>query len=219
MSQQERTGNYPDVLWHTLAPQEALAKLNSGSDGLSEEEARGRLQSYGPNTIQRGREVNPWAILLHQVASPLIYILLAALAVTLVIGNWADSIVIAVIVVLNTIIGFLQEYRAENSMQALLNLVTPKATVLRGGREMEVDSSRLVPADLRILESTRLQVNESVLTGESVPSAKWSQSLEQEDVALADRENMAYMSTAVTSGWGRGLVVATGRLTQVGGDS
>jgi len=225
---EKRSGNHPEAPWHTLKPEEALAKLGSTRDGLSEEEAQRRLQQYGRNKIQRGREVNPWAILLHQVASPLIYILLAALAVTLAIGNWADSIVIAVVVVLNTVIGFFQEYRAENAMQALLNLVTPKATVLRGGGEQEIDSAdlvpgdvvqieegRVVPADLRVLESARLQVDESVLTGESVPSAKWSEPLEQ-DIELADRENMAYMSTAVTSGRGIGLVVATGRLTEVG---
>jgi magnesium-transporting ATPase (P-type) len=217
------------VYWHTLSGDEAFSLLETNLNGLSSEEVTARIQRYGPNTIKRGKETSAWKILLHQIASPLVYVLLVAMAVTLAIQHWADAIVIGIVVALNTIIGFIQENRAENAIQALIKMSAPKATVRRDNREEDLDSSLLVPgdivlleagdivpADLRLISSTRLQINESLLTGESVPYQKSPEPLEKGDVPLADRQNMAFMGTAVTSGRGTGIVVATGLKTQMG---
>jgi Ca2+-transporting ATPase len=214
--------------WHSLPGHEALAALDTETEGLSHEEAEVRRKRYGPNTIESQKETSLWQILAHQIASPLVYVLLAAMVVTVAIQDFADTIVIAIVVILNTVIGFIQEYRAENAIQALIRMSAPKATVRRENTEEDVDSDSLVPgdivlletgdvvpADLRILDSVRLQIDESLLTGESVPSQKSTDPLE-EDVPLADRENMAFMGTAVTSGSGTGVVVATGQQTQMG---
>ncbi|MDO8530956.1 MAG: HAD-IC family P-type ATPase [Dehalococcoidia bacterium] len=216
--------------WHTLSSAEVLTALGTSGRGLSRQEAAARLVRYGPNIIRRGGGVNPWAILFHQFASPLIYILLVALGVTLAIEHWVDSIVIGAVVVLNAVIGFTQEFRAENAMQALLALVSPRARVVRDGRDDEVDgkslvpgdivllqSGALVPADLRLLVCTRLNVDESPLTGESLSVTKSPEPLDvSRSIPLGDRKNMAFMGTTVASGRGVGVVVATGGGTQVG---
>lgn len=215
--------------WYVLSVEDVLSELATTRDGLSNEETNNRLQQYGRNYIESGKQVSLWNILVHQIASPLIYILLAALAITLIIQHWADAIVIGAVIALNTVIGFIQEYRAENAMQALINLSAPKATVLRNGTNIELDAGNIVPgdivlldagdvvpADLRLIESTRLQVNESLLTGESVPSAKITEPYDKEEIALADQENLAFMGTSVTSGRGIGVCVATGHNTQMG---
>jgi magnesium-transporting ATPase (P-type) len=217
------------IAWHRLSTDETLAALEARVEGLSHDEVEKRQKRYGPNTIQSGKETSALKMLLHQIASPLVYVLLAAMVVTLAIQHWADSIVIGIVVVLNTVIGFVQEYRAENAIQALIHLSAPKAAVRRENGEEDVDSSNLVPgdivllesgdivpADIRLLDSIRLQIDESLLTGESVPSQKTTESLEEEDVPVADQDNMAFMGTAVTSGRGTGVVVATGHETQMG---
>jgi len=215
--------------WHRLPGDEALAALEARAEGLSRDEVEARQKRYGPNTIKSGKETSVWKILLHQITSPLVYVLLAAMVVTVVIQHWADAIVIGIVVVLNTVIGFVQEYRAENAIQTLINLSSPKATVRRENHEEAVESSGLVPGDivlletgdivptdLRLLDSARLQIDESLLTGESIPSQKSTEPLEEEDVPLADQDNMAFMGTAVTSGSGIGVVIATGHQTQMG---
>jgi len=215
--------------WYRLPTDKALSALETSTEGLSHGEVETRRSRYGSNTISRGEETNAWKILLHQIASPLVYVLLAAMVVTLAIQHWADAIVIGIVVALNTVVGFIQEYRAENAIQALIHMSAPKATVKREGSEQDVDSSDLVPgdivlletgdivpADLRLLESTRLQIDESLLTGESVPSQKSTEPLDEERVPLADQENTAFMGTAVTSGKGTGVVVATGHETRMG---
>jgi magnesium-transporting ATPase (P-type) len=217
------------VYWHTLSGDEAFSLLDTNLNGLSSEEVAVRIQRYGPNTIKKGKETSAWTIFLHQIASPLVYVLLVAMAVTLAIQHWADAIVIGIVVALNTIIGFVQENRAENAIQALIHMSAPKATVRRENREEDIDSSLIVPgdivllgagdivpADLRLISSTRLQINESLLTGESVPSQKSPEPLEKQDMPLADQQNMAFMGTAVTSGRGTGIAVATGLKTQMG---
>lgn len=217
-----------ETAWHRLPSAEALAALETRTEGLSHEEVEVRHNRYGPNTIESGKETSAWQILLHQIASPLVYVLLAAMVVTVAIQDFADTIVIGIVVVLNTVIGFIQEYRAENAIQALIRMSAPKATVRRENTEEDVDSDSLVPgdivlletgdivpADLRILDSVRLQIDESLLTGESVPSQKSTDPVEEE-VPLADRENMAFMGTAITSGSATGVVVATGQKTQMG---
>jgi Ca2+-transporting ATPase len=215
--------------WYRLSSEEALAALDARTEGLSHDEVETRQEHYGPNAIKSGKETSAWKIFLHQIASPLVYVLLAAMAVTVAIQHWADAIVIGIVVVLNTVIGFVQEHRAENAIQALIHLSAPKATVRRENHEDDVDSSHLVPgdiilletgdivpADLRILESTRLQIDESLLTGESVPDQKSTEPIEEENVPLADQNNIAFMGTSVTSGRATGVVVSTGHDTQMG---
>ena len=217
-----------DREWHAISNEEALTILETDRGGLSQEQVKNRLELYGPNIIKKGKETSVWEILLHQITSPLIYVLLGAMAITLAIQHWADAIVIGIVVVLNAVIGFIQEYRAENAIQALIHLGAPKATVRRQGHHQDVESSQLVPgdivlleagdivpADLRLLKSARLQIDESLLTGESVPSQKTTSPIDG-DVPLADRDNMAFMGTAVAVGSGNGVVGATGSATQMG---
>jgi Ca2+-transporting ATPase len=217
-----------DLAWHALDRADLESVLRTGSHGLSEAEVEARLAHYGPNQLEEAPPPNNLAILLHQFQSPLIYILVGATVVTVLLGEYIDSAVIAAVLALNAAIGFTQERQAELSVRALMGLVAPRAHVVREGREWEVESRDLVPgdlvllesgsrvpADLRLISSTALAVDESLLTGESVPVAKQSAPLGAE-VVLAERTNMAYAGSVVTSGRGRGYVVETGTRTQLG---
>ncbi len=218
------------VAWHEMDAETALDRLGASPHGLTHEEASSRLGEYGPNEISVARGVSPWRILLHQFTSPLIYILLVAMIVTLAIGHHADAAVIAAVLVVNAVIGFIQEFRAENAMQALLEMVAPRAAVRRDGERREIEarglvpgdivlleSGDIVPADLRLIEESNLLVDEAILTGESVAVGKNAATLETgKGASLGDRLNMAFSGTAVASGRGRGVVVATGSRTQIG---
>lgn len=214
--------------WHALSAAEVAAQLEAGPQGLSQATARARLERYGPNQLQEAPPPSVLALILHQFKSPLIYVLLAAALITLLLSDFIDTAVILAILTLNAIIGFTQEYKAQASVQALMQLVSPKAHVLREGREREVDSRELVPgdvvllesgtrvpADLRLVSTTALRVDESLLTGESVPVQKQAREVEPQAL-LADRECMAYTGSVVSSGRGRGYVVATGAHTELG---
>lgn len=226
-----------DGNWYAMTTEEALSRLEADGEGLSSQDAESRLERYGPNTIRTREKVSAWRVLLHQFKSPLIYVLLGALAVVLGLqfwgggGHWGDVIVIAAVLVVNTTVGFIQEYKAETAVQALMQMVSPKARVRRDGQEQEIDADQIVPgdivlvsegdmvpADIRWLEVTSLQVNESALTGESVPVSKTADPLEDAESNLppADQKNMGFMGTAVTSGSASGLVVATGQDSQLG---
>jgi Ca2+-transporting ATPase len=216
--------------WYTVSPEQTLLEMETGIEGLSELEAEVRLKKYGQNRLESSGGTVAWRILLHQVTSPLIYILLLSMVITMVIQHWTDAIVIGAVILINTVIGFIQENRAENAIQALLQLTEPKAYVIRNNREKQLNSQdivpgdivllgegNVVPADLRIIESTRLKIDESLLTGESVPSPKvYEVYQEGVPVALADRENMAFMGSNVVSGSGIGVAVATGSRTEMG---
>ena len=217
--------------WHKLSKEEVLSKLDARPEGLSDEEARQRLGDHGPNEVGQKEEVSRWRVLVRQFESPLIYVLLVALAVTLAIQSWADAIAIGAVLVINATVGFVQEYRAESAVQALIAMVSPKAKVRRSGQERRIDSAELVPgdvvrleeggmvpADVRLLGRASLQINEAALTGESVPAAKHGGAMDgaEDDLPPADQENMAFMGTAVTSGSAEGVVVATGRETEIG---
>lgn len=220
----------PTQPWHVLSADDALSSLDTSSHGLSDDEAAARLAEHGPNEIRTAEKVRPLAIFLHQFTSPLIYVLLAAMVVTLVIGEFADAIVIALVLTLNAVIGFTQEYRAENAMQALMGLVTPRATVRRNGERVDVDSTELVPgdivllesgdlvpADVRLIDETELRVDDSILTGESLAVGKTARPIEGgADLPLGDRRNIAFMGTSVAAGRARGVVVATGSRTEIG---
>lgn len=219
----------PPAPWHTLPGEEVLELLESESDGLSPEEASRRLQQFGPNEVETGEESPWWRLLLHQFQDPLIYILLVAAVVTTLLREYADTIVILAVVLLNAAIGFIQEFRARKAIAGLARMHAPNARVLRGGVEVTVPGRELVPgdvvkltsgdrvpADLRLLRVVDLQTDESALTGESVPVSKTVEPLPSPDLVAGDRTNLAFLGTVVTRGRGRGVVVATGSRTEVG---
>ncbi|WP_163783144.1 cation-translocating P-type ATPase [Myxococcus vastator] len=214
--------------WHALPVEETESQLGTGPPGLQRSTAGARLARHGPNQLAETPPTSPLALLVHQFKSPLIYILLAACAVTLVLGDLIDAGAIAAILAINAAIGFTQERRAEVSVRSLMRLVSPKARVIRDGHEWEVESRDLVPgdlvllesgtrvpADLRLVSATALTVDESLLTGESANVHKRA-SVVAADAPLSDREDMAYTGTVVSSGRGRGYVVATGGATELG---
>lgn len=219
----------PDRQWHALPVDEVLLALDSErSAGLTEEEAARRRETTGPNELGKDEPRGDLEILVHQFTSPLIYILLVAGAVTLLIDKFTDAAVIAAVLVINAIIGFIQERKADRSVHALMQMAAPTSTVVRDGKECEVDAVDLVPgdlvlltsgtrvpADLRLIRTTSLEVDESLLTGESEPAAKSPEPVD-EDAPIGDRRSMAFMGSAVTSGRGRGVVAATGTRTQLG---
>jgi len=216
------------VDWHAAGIDDVAQSLDASLTGLTGTEVARRLEEYGPNQIEEEPPTPWWVVLLRQFTSPLIYILGVATIVTLLLGEYVDSGVIAAVLALNAIIGFTQERRAESAVRALSQLVVPHARVIRDGREAEIDSRELVPGDLVLLEPgarvpadlrltvvNGLQVDESMLTGESLPVSKHLDVVAQ-DASLADRVSMVYTGTVVTAGRGRGLVVATGEHTELG---
>jgi Ca2+-transporting ATPase len=218
-----------DKEWHQMPVNDALGFLDvNPASGLSTAEVRRRRQQFGPNQVTAYRGTPAWWKLFQQFNQPLIYILLVAVAVTALLGEWVDSGVIFVVVLVNAIVGFLQETKAEKSIEALSRMVTTDATVRRDGRKMRVPSEDLVPgdivllqagdrvpADLRLFHVRNLHVDESALTGESLPVAKHPDPLAPETI-LADRKNLAYAGTLVTSGQAECLVWGTGDQTETG---
>jgi Ca2+-transporting ATPase len=217
--------------WYRLSPREALSTLDTDADGLSDEQAQQRAERFGPNRIREEQQVSRLRILLQQFRSPLVYVLAGALVVTVAIQNWADAGVIGLVLVINTTIGYTQEYQAASAVTSLMELVAPRTTVLRDGEPTEIEADqlvpgdvvsvqqgRMVPADLRLVEVNGLQVNEAPLTGESVPVNKTVDALTDAEKNLppADQKNLAFMGTAVTSGDGLGVVVAIGGDTEIG---
>jgi magnesium-transporting ATPase (P-type) len=214
--------------WHAMPAPAVEARLDTHRHGLDRAQVEQRLATYGPNALEDEPPPGLLAITIRQFRNPLIYILLVATAITLVIGEYIDAAVIAAVLSLNALIGVTQESRAEGAVRALMQLVVPHARVIRDGHEHEIDSRELVPgdvvllepgsrvpADLRITSATSLQVDESLLTGESVPVTKRAEPVE-ESAALGDRRSMAFTGSVVTSGRGRGVVVATGTTTELG---
>jgi P-type Ca2+ transporter type 2C len=216
--------------WHTLSAEEVARRLETnGAFGLPEAEAGRRLASYGPNELRTVRPVPAWAILLEQFKNVLIIILLMATAISAFLGHGTEAVVITVIVLFAVILGFVQEYRAERSMDALRRMAAPSALAVRDGEEVRLQARNLVPgdlvlllpgnrvpADMRLIESVNLRIEESSLTGESVPVDKDAGTLDKPGLETADRLNMAYAGTTVVSGRGRGIVVTTGMDTEFG---
>ena len=214
---------------HHLSASEALRALGADPDrGLAAAEAERRLHRYGPNVLPRVERRGPLARLLLQFHHPLIYTLLVAAAITYALGHTVDASVIVGVVLANAAIGFVQEARAERALDALASMISVEATVVRDGTARTVPSTAVVPgdlvmlapgekvsADLRLLRTRALQVDESALTGESVPVTKAAGVLPEETL-LGDRSNMAYSGTLVTAGEGAGAVVATGAGTELG---
>jgi magnesium-transporting ATPase (P-type) len=214
--------------WHGLTAEEALQRVGGGHEGLSPEEARRRSQSHGPNTLPEAKPRSPWMRLLAQFHNVLIYVLLVAGGVTALLQHWLDAGVIFGVVLINAVIGFVQEGKAEDALKAIRQMLSPHAMAWRNGRLVTVDASELVPgdlvqlqsgdkvpADLRMLRAKGLQIEEAPLTGESVPVEKGAGPVPPE-TALAERRCMAYSGTLVTHGQGTGIVVATGGATEIG---
>jgi len=214
--------------WHARPADEALQTLDSSRHGLAADEAARRLAEHGPNRLAEAKPPGMLERLLRQFANLLLYVLMAAAVVTALMGHWVDTAVIAAVVVLNALIGFIQEGKAEKALQAIRHLLAPHAVVLRDGHPHEVDAADLVPgdivllasgdslpADVRLLQSRNLRVDEAALTGESVPVEKRVEPV-AEDAAIGDRRSMGYAGTLVTQGQARALVVATGSATEIG---
>lgn len=215
--------------WHHLPEEEILEILESDvRKGLDTFELEERQRFFGANRLTEKKGKSPLLLFLLQFHQPLIYILLVATLVTALLHEWVDSAVIFSVVLVNAVIGYIQESRALKAIQALVQMSSVEATVIRSGEKKRVDAAELVPgdivklhsgdkvpADLRLLQSKTLQINESALTGESVPVEKEASVLEH-DTMLADRHNMAYSTSLVTYGSGIGIVVSTGDSTEIG---
>src|SRR5918998_418982 len=219
-----------ECAWHTSEAEEVLRALDTGAEsGLSDEEAARRLDEWGPNELEESSGRGPWAILWEQFTSAMIVILIVAAVASALLGDYEDSIAIAVIVVLNAVLGFGQEYRAERAMAALKQLSAPTVKVRREGHVREVsarelvpgdvvllETGNLVPADGRLVEGANLQVQEAALTGESEPVEKDPAALEEDDTPLAERTDMVYLSTVVATGRGLYVVTETAMATELG---
>ncbi|HZI10824.1 MAG TPA: HAD-IC family P-type ATPase [Myxococcus sp.] len=214
--------------WHALPAERVLSQVESSEDGLTDEQARARLERHGPNVLKREKGEGALKLLWRQVNSPLIWVLIASAVLAIAMGKVTDGLVVAAVVALNTLIGFVQEYRAGKAIEALSRMVPENATVLRGGRKVSVPAAHLVlgdvvalasgdkvPADMRLLSARNLQVEEAALTGESVPSRKAPAPVE-EAAELGDRASVVFGGTLVTSGTATAVVVATGGATELG---
>ncbi len=215
--------------WYRREAESIFSELNTSEHGLSSAEAGKRLEQFGPNTLAEAEKISLLKILLHQFTSPLIYILLIAGIVTFFLKEYKDCGVIAAVLVLNALIGFIQEYKAEKQVQALKKMVVAKARVLREGKEREISGEEVVPgdivlmasggrvpADVRLLKTIEFKVDESMLTGESIPVEKKSEAIVEENLTPGDQINMAFMGTVVVNGRGKGVVVASGNRTVLG---
>ena len=218
-------------MWFNKESKEIINELSTDLiNGLSSSEAKLRLEQNGLNKIEGKKKKSIFQLFLAQINDVMIYILLIAAIISFIVGEVSDSIIILIVIFINAIIGVIQESKAEKALDALKSMSTPKAIVKRDGNIIEIpseevvvgdiiiiDAGRYIPADLRIVESANLKIEESAFTGESVPSEKNSDTItEGEDVPIGDQHNMAFMSTLVTYGRGIGIVVNTGMSTQIG---
>jgi Ca2+-transporting ATPase len=216
--------------WHQLDSVAAIRQLKTDSSrGLTESEVAKRLEEFGRNQLAGYGAKSPWLILWEQLTALMMIVLLAAAVISALLADYTDALAIGAIVVLNAVLGFTQEYRAEKAITALKRLTVPLARVRRNGEVVDVPSALLVPGDIlvlesgnfvpadgRVLEGSGLQAEEAALTGESQPLRKHSLALDQADLALADRHNMVYLGTFVTAGRGEAVVSETGMHTELG---
>ncbi|USG66236.1 calcium-translocating P-type ATPase, SERCA-type [Brevibacillus ruminantium] len=223
----------PNQKWYTLAAVEVTRMLKSDlKQGLSRDEAERRLSKSGANQLTASKRKPLYSVLLDQFKDFMVLILFVATLISYFLGEYLDAITIIAIIFINGVLGFIQEARAERSLQALKDLASPMARVLRDGQLSMLPASRLVPgdlvlleagdrvpADLRLFTANRLEIEESALTGESVPVSKTAQTLaagSPDEVPLGDQKNLAFMGTMVTGGTGQGLVISTGMQTEIG---
>ena len=234
LSPQSTSTPAPATLWHTLSPERAIALLETSPQGLSPSEAEHRQQVYGFNELQEGATRSPWEILWDQFKNIMLLMLIAVALVSLVLdlregGFPKDAIAIFAIVLLNGILGYLQESKAEKALAALKNMTSPRVRLIRQGQEQEIDAKALVPGDIvlleagvqvpadgRLLSAANLQVREAALTGEAEAVIKQPELLLEEESALGDRLNLVYQGTEVLQGRGTVLVTQTGMTTELG---
>lgn len=215
--------------WHLLSEEESLKDLNSSLDGLSSEEIPERQKKYGKNLLPASRKITLFQIILNQFLSPLIYVLLAASVISIILGEYTDAGFIFLVLLLNAVIGAYQEWKAEEKASALENMIRLKVRVKRDNKTSVIDSEELVPgdivvlesgnkvpADIRILKANNLTAEEAILTGESMAIEKKSEPLKNEKAPVAEKINMLFAGTSVTTGRGTGLVVTTGKETEIG---
>jgi magnesium-transporting ATPase (P-type) len=230
MNSQVKTGSQIDLTpWHAVAADEVVRRLESNlQSGLSAADVQQRLEKYGHNRLPEGRKQGPFMRFLLQFNNILVYVLLGAGFVKLMVGLWLDASIILAVVVLNALLGFFQEGKAEKALDSIRNMLSAEARTLRGGETRLVPSEDLVPgdivllesgdkipADLRLVEVKNLRTEEAALTGESVPIDKTTEPV-AERATIGDREGMAFSGTLVASGRGTGVVVATGANTELG---
>ena len=214
--------------YHTEQVQTVFELLEATPSGLSKDEVNKRLTKYGPNTLPESKGRGLLVRFLYQLHNILIYVLIAASAVTAILGHWIDASVILAVVLINAMIGFVQEGKAENALKAIRRMLSPNAMALRDGKKISVAAQALVPgdivmlqsgdkvpADLRLFYVKGLQIQEAALTGESIAVEKITSPVAQESM-IADRRCLAYSGTLVTHGQGSGVVIATGAQTEIG---
>jgi Ca2+-transporting ATPase len=218
------------LTWHTLNSEDVLEKLKSPRDtGLSTEEAKLRIERYGHNQLKEGKRISFLRMVINQLNNFVVILLIVAAIISAFLGEGIDAAAIITIVVLNTIMGVVQESRAENALAALKKMAAPEAQVLRDGHRVSIPARELVPgdivfletgnfvpADVRLLEAVNLRIEEAALTGESVPVSKTAAPVMDENASLGDRKNTAFMGTVVSYGRGQGVVISTGMHTQIG---
>jgi len=219
-----------DTPWHVREVDEVVSEFDTDPErGLSASEAESRLARYGPNRIRSGEMVSWWRLLLRQVTDPLIYILLLTAAVSLYFQEYVDTSVILFVVVLNGVIGFVQEFRARKAIESLAEMTAPEGRVIRDGHQHDVPSEDIVPgdlvvlsagnrvpADVRLLKAQDLRVDEAALTGESVPVSKQADPVAEEKAVPGDQLSMVFSGTSITRGRGRGIVVRTAEASELG---
>ncbi len=222
-------GQSRGTAWHAMEPEAVALELGVQLGGLSDREAKARLARFGPNRVDPPAPTSRLAILLRQFRSPLIYVLLVAGGVALLLGEVADAVFISAVLLLNALIGFINEFRADRDVRSLSTLVKSRARVHREGRIVDIDAEQIVPgdlltieggvrivADLRLINEHDLRVDESLLSGESLPVEKDATRVLAVETSLADRRNMVFAGSMATSGRALGLVVATARWTELG---
>lgn len=218
-----------DKKWHTLTAEEAFTKTGSNKNGLDDAAVEQKLAAHGKNELKGKKKVSPILIFFRQFFDVMILVLIVAAIISVVIGDVSDTIVILVIILLNAVIGFVQEYRAEKAIEALQKMAAPRSRVMRNNAIAETDAvdivpgdivvleaGNTVPADIRLFESESIKVNEASLTGESNAVDKKTDALPDNELTVGDRINMVFKGTQVTGGHGKGVVVATGMQTELG---
>lgn len=215
--------------WHTVEVSDVLSDLKTQERGLTTDEAARRLEEYGKNELAAEEKASLLSILASQFINVLIIVLLVSATISLILGKQVESISIFIIVILAAVLGTLQEFQAGKALEALRRMASPSATVIRDGETTEIPASDLVPgdivvvnygnkvpADIRIIESNNLQVEEAALTGESLAVEKMTAAIEGDNVPLGDRKNLLFMGTSISHGRGKGIVVGTGANTEFG---
>ena len=215
-------------MYHSMDVKEVFRELDASPDGLSDSEVKKRLEKYGLNQLKEEKKKSKWLLFLQQFKSFIVYVLIAATIISAVLGEWVDALVIFIILILNAVIGFFQEYKAENAIAALKKMTSLKTVVKRNGQKLIVDAAQVVPgdillletgmklpADARLFEVDTLETQEAVLTGESMPVSKINNKVGKH-LTLGDQKNMVFSGTIITKGRGKAIVVRTGMQSEIG---